>query len=467
MNKTSHKQIPKTYKFINTVKYKDVNNWSTYSLLGNQLKFSNKYPLVKLGDILTRNKTAIRIEDKKIYKRPTISLNNKGIKLRNEVEGKKIGTKMQFLIKAGQFLLSKIDARNGAFGVVPTECDNGIITGNFWAFDVNYKAIDPYFLNLLTSSKEFHLYCQSASVGTTGRHYLQEKFFLDIEIPLPPLPIQKSIVRKYNRKMEKTQVLQNNITTIQQDVEQFILKILGIKTPESKIKKGLQFINYKDMNLWSLEYLLGGKHSGSVFSSIYPTQSLGELCIGRSGGTPSKKSPDYWNGNIPWVSPKDMKTDLVSDSIDKVTNKAIDEKAAKIIPENSILAVVRSGILQHTVPIAVNTVPVTINQDLRAFELKSTVGILKEYLHYFLKYAQKLLLKLVKSSTTVQSIDSKKLNNFPIPKPPLEIQREIIKYVEVHHKKIEKSEQLIDKLKQKALNQFEQEVFEINTAAHN
>ena len=107
----------KTYKKLKFVGFSNIESWSAYSILEKRLRFSNKYKLVKIKTFLSRNKTSIKIEDNNYYKRPTIKINGAGISLRDKVKGEKIGTKSQFLIKKGQFLLSKIDARNGAFGL--------------------------------------------------------------------------------------------------------------------------------------------------------------------------------------------------------------------------------------------------------------------------------------------------------------------------------------------------------------
>ena len=114
--------------------------------------------------------------------------------LRDEKIGIEIGTKNQFLIFKGQFLLSKIDARNGAFGVVPEDLDGGIITGNFWTFDVDYRVINPHYLTLLTTTQAFIGFCEQASNGTTNRHYLQESLFLNIKVPVPSLEEQEELV---------------------------------------------------------------------------------------------------------------------------------------------------------------------------------------------------------------------------------------------------------------------------------
>ena len=57
--------------------------------------------------------------------------------LRDIETGSNIGTKNQFIVRNGQFLISKIDARNGAYGIIPEDLDGGIITGNFWTYKIN------------------------------------------------------------------------------------------------------------------------------------------------------------------------------------------------------------------------------------------------------------------------------------------------------------------------------------------
>ena len=185
-------------KYISTVPFSSLYNWSVQYLNDSKIAFNKKYPMMRIGEFLKRNKTAVTIEDDKTYKRATIKVRNGGIFLRDEEIGSKIGTKNQFLITKGQFLLSKIDARNGAFGVVPEELEGGIITGNFWTFDVNYNIINPHYLALLTTTEAFIRFCEQASNGTTNRHYLQEPLFLNIKVPVPSLDEQDKLVEEYN-----------------------------------------------------------------------------------------------------------------------------------------------------------------------------------------------------------------------------------------------------------------------------
>lgn len=184
-----------------------------------KLLFPNpdKYPLVKIGDFLTRNKTSIDIVDDKTYKRVTIKLYNQGLFLRDEKNGKKIGTKKQFTIKEGQFLLSKIDAKSGAFGVVPNELDNAIITGNFWTFDVNTNIVNPEYFRYLTNSDSFTAFCEVNSIGTTNRKYLQEDLFLDYNIPLPDKVIQDKIIKEIN-------IIERQIEALKEEKQKIVNK---------------------------------------------------------------------------------------------------------------------------------------------------------------------------------------------------------------------------------------------------
>jgi type I restriction enzyme S subunit len=144
------------------------------------------------------------------------------------------------------------------------------------------------------------------------------------------------------------------------------------------------------------------------------------------GGTPSKANADFWdNGDIPWVSPKDMKTFELHDSQDKITAKAVEASPAKLVPAGSVLMVVRSGILAHTFPVAIARRPVTLNQDMKAITPKS--GLSSEFLAYQLRaQASTILNSCTKSGTTVASVETKQLQALPIWVPSTELQSKIV-----------------------------------------
>lgn len=146
------------------------------------------------------------------------------------------------------------------------------------------------------------------------------------------------------------------------------------------------------------------------------------------GGTPSKSDPAFWvGGEIPWVSPKDMKAFDLRSSEDAVTDKALGRLT--MVPENSVLMVVRSGILARTLPIAINAVPVTINQDMRAFAPEQ--GIDARFLAWQLVAAEReILAGCAKDGTTVASIEGQALSAYPLKIAPAREQRRIVERLE-------------------------------------
>src|SRR6266404_3734859 len=101
-------------------------------------------------------------------------------------------------------------------------------------------------------------------------------------------------------------------------------------------------------------------------------ERLGKLGRWLSGGTPSMAIPDYWGGDIPWVSPKDMKRSRLWDSIDHVTAKALGN-GTRLAPAHALLIVVRGMILAHTCPVARAELPLAFNQDIKALIPRSDV----------------------------------------------------------------------------------------------
>lgn len=155
--------------------------------------------------------------------------------------------------------------------------------------------------------------------------------------------------------------------------------------------------------------------------------TVDDVCVQiLGGGTPSKSKLEYFTGEIPWVTPKDMKTALIADSIDHITEEAIENSATKLIPERSVLMVIRSGILKHDLPIAINTVPVTINQDMKAFVVCDRTT--PEFLMYTFDVRKAELLSNVRA-VTADNIEFGIIRNLNICLPPLELQNRFADFV--------------------------------------
>ena len=167
----------------------------------------------------------------------------------------------------------------------------------------------------------------------------------------------------------------------------------------------------------------------SAIPTSWVLTQLADLGVWYGGGTPRKSDPAFWKGKIPWVSPKDVKVTQLWDSQDHITGSAIEASAATMISKGSVLLVTRSGILAHTLPVATNVVPLTINQDLKA--ITPCAGIDAEFLAWALRALQRRILKeCSKHGTTVHSIEVPRLQAFSVPVAPTQEQHRIVAKIE-------------------------------------
>ena len=146
------------------------------------------------------------------------------------------------------------------------------------------------------------------------------------------------------------------------------------------------------------------------------------------GGTPSKAHPEYYEmGNIPWVSSKDMKTDILTESQIYINQLGVENSTARMVPVNSIIMVIRSGILKHTLPVAINAVPVTVNQDLKVFIPNERM--LSRFMAVQFKMQERDILSGVRA-VTADNIEFNSLKNRRIIVPPIDLQNEFVVFME-------------------------------------
>jgi type I restriction enzyme S subunit len=171
------------------------------------------------------------------------------------------------------------------------------------------------------------------------------------------------------------------------------------------------------------------------------------------GGTPSRDNPEYWGIDIPWVSPKDMKTEYIIDAEEHITLAGLQHSSTTLIGPGKVMVVVRSGILKHTIPVAINCTEVALNQDMKAlcFDDGRCTSL------FFMRWVQglndDLLLAWAKQGATVESIEHTYLAETIIPLPSVDEQQTIATFLDRETAKIDalvaEQENLIALLKEK------------------
>jgi type I restriction enzyme S subunit len=274
-------------------------------------------------------------------------------------------------------------------------CSDGIRL----AVDKN-KFVNKYVYYYLCSER-FLTLAESKSSGTTrGRIGLGELKVLPV--PIPPLPEQKKIA-------EVLSTVDDKIDSIEQEIEQ-------TKT----LKKGLmQKLLTGQLSVTGTPHTFKGSQLGPIPVG-WDLVSLGSLCdkiVG--GGTPSRDVVEYYKGEIPWFTVKDFSGALYEYTAQEfITEAAVEQSATNLIPANNIIIATRMGLGRAFI----NSVPIAINQDLKALFLKENLNSLYVLL-WFLSLEEKI--ERLGTGTTVKGIDLATLRSLSIPLPPLPEQEKI------------------------------------------
>jgi type I restriction enzyme S subunit len=259
-----------------------------------------------------------------------------------------------------------------------------------------------------------------------------------IPIPCPEdsirsLDTQRRIVTRIETLIYEVKQSRNLVDEIRQDVEQLIFTALN------------QVINKLDE-----------QYPDSL--TIKELISIGKIKI-EGGGTPARNNVKYWDGRIPWVSPKDMKRWYIYDSQEHIATDALKETSVKLIPQGAILIVVRGMILAHTLPVAITQSEVTINQDMKA--LISISNLLPDYLGYILRARSSFILQLVETAAHgTKRLKTDTIMDIVIPIPPESEQKRIIEYLNCIQNEVDEilkglsqDVKLLDLLEQSILDQ--------------
>lgn len=252
---------------------------------------------------------------------------------------------------------------------------------------------------------------------------ISQTILKNLELPLPHIPTQKAIVSK----------IEELFSELDKGIE-------CLKLAQEQLK-----VYRQSLLKWAFEGRLTNENvkEGELPDS-WSIKSLNEIGFWKGGGTPSKANKNFWtNGNVLWVSPKDMKSKIIHNTIDKITTQAIAESSAKLIDKGSILFVVRSGILRRTLPVAITNNDVTVNQDLQAF---TPFNVIPDYIYwYVVSRNEDIRRDCSKDGTTVESIESTLLKNYIIPVCSKIEQNKIVEAIESKISVVEKLEESIIK----------------------
>ena len=211
--------------FTRVIRRSELTDWNAKQIFDvTHVKFNSQYEMTKISELLTMSKNIITIKSDVEYTRLTVRLFNKGICVRDRVIGQLIGTKRQTRVKKGQFIISKIDGKSAAYGIVDAALDGAIVTPDFMVYDINKNKILPEYLELVLQNEAILNQFASSSSGTTGRRRLSQKVFENTQIALPTVEEQHELIADIIKIRESQKSLEN---LMKENLDSFNRKIFG------------------------------------------------------------------------------------------------------------------------------------------------------------------------------------------------------------------------------------------------
>ena len=324
-------------------------------------------------------------------------------------------------VRIGDILMIKI----GSIGYAAIIDDLGeneyaIIPANLAKITPDHdKVISKYLLYCLTSQDTVRYLNKVAS--KTAQPALSLQKIKSIKIPLPPLETQKKIAEILDAADTLRQKTKTLIEKYDQLTQSLFLAMFGDPV-----------VNNKKL----------------------PTIKLGELGKWQSGGTPSRQKPDYFNGDIPWLSSGELNTMFSADSKEHISSFAINESSAKIIaPGSLLLGMYDTAALKSTI----NQVPLSCNQAIAYCKIDKEIAN-TIYIYCIIQIGREHYRRLQRG-VRQKNLNLSMISNIEILFPPISLQNQFAKRVQaIEEQKVkaqeslEKSEELFQSLLQRAFN---------------
>jgi type I restriction enzyme, S subunit len=354
-------------------------------LAGASLSDSKKIPL---GELLTKSTSWVDLDPETEYKEVRACLWGRGLVLRRTVSGSEIASSRRLRVRAGQFLISRIDARHGAAGIVPAQLDGAVVSNDYPTYDVDARRLLPEYLDWYSKTSAFVDACRHASEGTTNRVRLREDRFLGLVISVPPLQDQRQVAERVDR-------LALHVNRLGLCADHAISATLALLPAVSR----------------------------SMLSRNWPELSLGDCCEafidyrGRTpplsdSGVPHITSANIRNGRVNWKTSKYVSEETYGQYMTRGIPQRGDVLFTMEAPLGEAAALVddrRFSLAQRTMLLRPRTE--ILRGDFLAVALMSP--------------AVTAAIHERATGTTVKGIAAKRLRYLPIPVPPLETQARV------------------------------------------
>jgi len=361
------------------------------------------------------------------------------------------------LVPDNAIIYSKINVRHGCIYYHEKGKTPFGVSSEYPTYTFDETKISGKFLHKILRSDAFKKLLNTKTSGISKARVKQDEF-LDIEIPLPSLIEQESIINSYLQKIESAKKAKAETGSLEEEIEKYLFDALGYKIKPSIASKEkgnyLRVIDYSVIDKWGADQ---NNSKELILTKSFEVKKIKDVCTVSSGGTPSRDRKEYYTGNIPWIKTGEVVNDVIYDTEEKITKEAIENSSAKIYPKGSlIIAMYGQGLTRgRTAKLGIDA---STNQACAVlFNINNKI-VLTDFLWIYLMGEYNRLRELA-SGNNQPNLNAQMIKDYNVVIPPINIQEEIIKNYNFLKSKVKSIESEFEKLTSIAELEFEKQIF--------
>lgn len=406
--------------------WKDLERWVIPTSLFLHQTLPAGWTSVRIGTLVRQVTTRVKADPETEYKMAGVRWYGEGVFHRETVRGDGMSASQVTPLVPGALIYNRLFAWKVSFAVVPPELADCYVSNEFPQFIPDTSRILPEYLYLFCTREATIRAVNAASTGSAAvsRNRFKEEYFLDFEIPLPPLAEQKVIVARWRKAQDEIVFARNRIERAKLSIEAQFLVDVGLRSFRQMSTRKAFAVWWKDVERWGVQMI--GMNALGRTKSPFPEFSLFDLCSIGSGGTPSRHRKDYFGGSIPWIKTAEVKHEIIATTEETLTDAGLKNSSAKIYPKGSlIVAMYGQGATRgRTAKLGIDAATNQACAVLFNFDPR----IETDFLWYFLM-SQYDNMRALASGNNQPNLNADMVSNLRIPLPSLPVQRQIIQRV--------------------------------------
>ena len=442
------------YKYLKFVRFRDFFQWDLKRYFNQSIH--SKFQIFNLGTLISEEKDKFDVSDPKTDY-GILGVNNQtGIFDAYIENGSKIKQKYKKM-EVGWIAYNPYRVNVGSVGI-KRECHNNVYISPAYVVFSCKQSLDPEFLYMALKTP---LYNRVVRENTTGsvRQNLSFEVLSTLPIPLPTMAEQQAFVEAYNAKIKAAEEKERRAEQLNNEIEDYLLSELGASVSKTRIAKGLNFVHFKDISRWDVQFFTSTIKTKSKFHKTTLARCINNFMNDKNGHSLRRET---------YKSPNQEFRYIGMESVEKETGFLLDLPIVKGSEVKSQTIEVPAGyfiygkLRPYLNKYWLNETDdsnIVCSSEFFVFDVKQDINRL------FFKYvlSSGIVQKQISDATSgarMPRINETVFKNICIPLPPIEIQNTIVEHITELKDNIKRLKQEAKELRENALVEFEKEIFE-------